>query len=138
MKNCKKIWYRDLVFKSKQNGISGELLNILEDFGNNRKIAENSILGSPMFQIYINNLANDRVHEAVFSKKEYINKTNHQDMAFNRKQHHINSSWQNHLEMFLYSKLDFKIHIKSILDSALVNLLALSSSSYFFCPGHFC
>ena len=55
MKNYKKIWYRDLVFKSKQNGMSGELQNILEDFGNNRKIAQNSILWSPMFQIYINN-----------------------------------------------------------------------------------
>lgn len=53
MKNCKKIWYRDLVFKSKQNGISGELLNILEDFGNNRKIDQNSITQCSKFILII-------------------------------------------------------------------------------------
>ena len=32
-----KVWYEGLIYKSKQNGIPGELLNILIDFLNNRK-----------------------------------------------------------------------------------------------------
>ena len=32
-----KVWHKDLVFKLKQNGITGNLLNILEDFPRNRK-----------------------------------------------------------------------------------------------------
>ena len=32
-----KIWHKGLVFKLKQNGISGNLLNIFEDFLRNRK-----------------------------------------------------------------------------------------------------
>ena len=32
-----KVWHGSLVFKSKKNGISGNSLNILEDFLRNRK-----------------------------------------------------------------------------------------------------
>ena len=32
-----KVWHKDLVFKLKQNGITGNLLNNLEDFQRNRK-----------------------------------------------------------------------------------------------------
>ena len=32
-----KVWHEGLVFKLKQNGISGNLLNIFEDFLRNRK-----------------------------------------------------------------------------------------------------
>ena len=36
-KSFDKVWHEDLVFKLKQNGIFGNLLNILEDFLRNRK-----------------------------------------------------------------------------------------------------
>ena len=36
-KAFEKVWHEDLVFKLKQNGISGNLLNIFEDFLRNRK-----------------------------------------------------------------------------------------------------
>ena len=32
-----KVWHEGLIYKLQQNGISGELLNILIDFLNNRK-----------------------------------------------------------------------------------------------------
>ena len=32
-----KVWHEGLIYKLQQNGISGELLNILIDFQNNRK-----------------------------------------------------------------------------------------------------
>ena len=32
-----KVWHEDIIFKLKQNGISGELLNLLCDFLRNRK-----------------------------------------------------------------------------------------------------
>ena len=36
-KPFKKVWHNGLIYKLQQNGISGELLNILVDFLNNRK-----------------------------------------------------------------------------------------------------
>ena len=39
-----KVWHRGIVFKSKKNGISGNLLNILEGFLRNRKQIVNVLM----------------------------------------------------------------------------------------------
>ena len=67
-----KVWHEGLIFKLKQNGVSGDLLHILSGFLSNSeqkvvfngqnvhaRVLQGSILGSLLLSVYIHDLADD-------------------------------------------------------------------------------
>ena len=85
-----KVWHNGLIFKLRQNGIRGDIINILQDFHRNRKqrvvlngqcsswadvnagAPQGSILGPLLFLIYINDLSDSLKSECKLFADDYL------------------------------------------------------------------
>ena len=95
-----KVWHDGIIFKLKQNGISGNLLDMLSNFLRNRK--QRVVLADPSKQ----------AQEVIFSRK--TKKEYHPPLAFNNNVLETNS--QKHVCVILDNRLSFEDHLKMILN----------------------